>query len=126
MHPKLYVPPSSPVAHRSSSLAGETSSTPVPDDEASMNTIDQTQRVHQLPCHLRDLVLEKAPRAKCIEWMDEEKLKGPDGSIRLHIGRVQLVLLHRFFVDLQPQFKSSALKTAEKVVQKKVSTLILL
>ncbi|KAL3234204.1 hypothetical protein MRX96_022641 [Rhipicephalus microplus] len=73
--------------------------------------------------------VRKAPRAKCIEWMDEEKLKGPDGSIRLHIGRVHLVLLLRFFIDLQkflepflqPQFKSFALKTAEKVVQKKVS-----
>ncbi|KAH8021424.1 hypothetical protein HPB51_015604 [Rhipicephalus microplus] len=45
--------------------------------------------------------VRKAPRAKCIEWMDEEKLKGPDGSIRLHIGRVHLVLLLRFFIELQ-------------------------
>ncbi|KAL1474073.1 hypothetical protein MTO96_021594 [Rhipicephalus appendiculatus] len=75
--------------------------------------------------------VRKAPRAKCVEWMDEEKLKGPDGSIRLHIGRVQLVLLRRFFVDLQrflepflqPQFKSFAFKTAEQVVQKKVAEL---
>lgn len=45
--------------------------------------------------------VRKAPRAKSVEGMDEEMLKGPDGSIRLHIGRVQLVLLRRFLVDLQ-------------------------
>lgn len=57
---KLYVPPSSPVAHLLSSLQGETSSTTVPDDKTA---IEQTQpqrqqRVRHLPRHLRDFVLE--------------------------------------------------------------------
>lgn len=73
--------------------------------------------------------VRKAPRAKSVEGMDEEMLKGPDGSIRLHIGRVQLVLLRRFLVDLQKflepflqsESKSLALKSAEKVVQQKVA-----
>ncbi|KAH6927141.1 hypothetical protein HPB50_000002 [Hyalomma asiaticum] len=75
--------------------------------------------------------VRKAPQSKSIEWMDEEKLKGPDGSFRLHVGRVQLVLLRRFLVDLQkflepflqPDYKTLVLKAAEKVVHQKVADL---
>ncbi|XP_077487985.1 intermembrane lipid transfer protein VPS13A-like isoform X2 [Amblyomma americanum] len=73
--------------------------------------------------------VRKAARAKSIESMEDEKLKGPDGSIRLHVGRVQLVLLRRFFVDVQKflepfvqlDTKSVMVKSAEKAVQQQVA-----
>lgn len=72
--------------------------------------------------------VRKAPRTKSLE-MEEEKLKGPDGTVRFHVGRMQLVLLRRFFVDvqkflepfLQPEARSVMFKSAEKVVQQQVA-----
>ncbi|KAG0431956.1 hypothetical protein HPB47_021270, partial [Ixodes persulcatus] len=73
--------------------------------------------------------VRKAPHTRAVD-MDEDKSKiVPDGNVRLHIGRLQLVLLRRFFVDVQrflepfllPEARSLMFQSAEKAVQQQVA-----
>ncbi|KAM7308838.1 vacuolar protein sorting-associated protein 13A isoform X4 [Ixodes scapularis] len=73
--------------------------------------------------------VRKAPHTRAVD-VDEDKSKiVPDGNVRLHIGRLQLVLLRRFFVDVQrflepfllPEARSLMFQSAEKAVQQQVA-----
>lgn len=73
--------------------------------------------------------VRKAPHTKPVD-ADQEKVQlAPNCSIRLHIGRLHLVLLRRFFMDVQrffepflhPEATSFVVKSAEKVVHQQVA-----